>query len=92
MKRRTFLGLLAGTALAAPSSARAQRPRQVGVLVGLAPKMESPVAEAFIRPFRDEMRIRGWTEDNNVRVEYRFGGTLRDLNQTQESAADLVLA
>lgn len=90
MKRRTFLGLLAGTAVAAPFSAGAQRPRQVGVLVGLAPKMESPVAEAFIRPFRDEMLLRGWAEGNNVRVEYRFGGTLSDLAQTRASAAELV--
>src|SRR5258708_12414949 len=76
-----------------PSIVRAQHPppmRRVGVLVGLASSAEVPIAQAFVRPFRDAMREIGWVEGRNIDVDYRFGGNLADLSKTKASAAELV--
>jgi putative ABC transport system substrate-binding protein len=93
MKRRQFFGVLGATAIALPRVLRAQQPqemRRVGVLVGLALAATDPVAESFLRNFRDAMQQSGWIEDKNIRVDYRFGGTLADLAKTDASAAELV--
>ena len=90
MKRRQFFGVLGATAIALPRVLRAQEMRRVGVLVGLAPGATDPVAEGFLRNFRDAMQQSGWIEDKNIHVDYRFGGTLADLAKTDASAAELV--
>lgn len=93
MKRRDVLAGFGAMAFAWPFAARAQRSgemRHVGVLVGLAPGAEDPVAEGFMRAFREAMRQAGWIEGTNVRVDYRFGGTLADLSRTDASATELV--
>jgi putative ABC transport system substrate-binding protein len=64
--------------------------RHIGVLVGLAPDANNPSAEGFLRAFRDAMQQSGWIEDKNIRIDYRFGGTLADLSKTDASAAELV--
>jgi putative tryptophan/tyrosine transport system substrate-binding protein len=92
MKRREFLGLMGGTAAAWPLASQAQQSqlRRVGVLVGLAPSADAPTAQAFIMPFRDAMRKAGWLDDQNIRIDYRFGGALADLAKTRTSAGELV--
>lgn len=90
MKRRQFFAVLGATAIALPRVLRAQEMRRVGVLVGLAPGATDPVAEGFLRNFRDAMQQSGWIEDKNIHVDYRFGGTLADLAKTDASAAELV--
>ena len=82
MKRRQILGALGATAIAWPLGVRAQQPermRHIGVLVGLASGANDPSAEVFLRAFRDAMQQSGWIEDKNVRIDYRFGGTLANL-------------
>jgi len=93
MKRREFLGVLGASAIAWPYAVREEPPdqmRHIGVLVGLAPDANNPVADGFLRAFRDEMQHAGWIEGKNIRIEYRFGGTLADLAKTDASAAELV--
>jgi putative ABC transport system substrate-binding protein len=93
MERREFLVRLSGAAILWPLIAQAQQPRQmrrVGVLVGLATSADVPIAQAFLRPFRDAMREVGWVEDGNIHIDYRFGGKLADLSKTLASAAELV--
>jgi len=92
MRRREFIAGLT-VAVVAPTGARAQQskpPRRVGVLVGLAANIDVPVAGAFLRPFREALGKAGWVEDNNVHIDYRFGGALSDLANTRASAAELV--
>jgi putative ABC transport system substrate-binding protein len=93
MKRRDLLLGLGGFAASWPIAAWAEQrepTRRVGVLVGLATGAETPVAKAFLTPFRDAMREAGWIEGGNVRIDYRFGGALNDLAKTRASAAELV--
>lgn len=93
MKRRQILGGLGATAIAWPLAARAQQlgqMRHIGVLVGLAPDANDPSAESFLRAFRDAMQQSGWIEGKNIRIDYRFGGTLADLSKTNASAGELV--
>lgn len=90
MNRREFLGALAALWPLAARAEGAGEMRHVGVLVGLAPGASDPVAEGFLRAFREAMKQAGWIEGTNVRVDYRFGGTLADLARTETSAAELV--
>jgi putative tryptophan/tyrosine transport system substrate-binding protein len=93
MKRRQFLAALGGSAIAWPVAAQAQQSEQmrhIGVLVGLAASADDPIAEAYLRTFRDAMRDAGWIEGKNIRIDYRFGGALADLAKTDTSAVELV--
>ena len=69
MKRREFLGALGGAA-AWPFAASAQQPPMplVGVISVLSPAtMRKPIAA-----FRDGLRAAGYSESQNVAVEYHF--------------------
>ena len=91
--RREFLAGVASAVVLRPLSAVAeqtQQTRRIGVLVGLAPSEDTPIAQAFIKPFRESMRSAGWIEGGNIQIDYRFGGSLADLSKTKASAAELV--
>jgi len=91
--RREFLAGVASAVVLRPLSAVAeqtQQTRRLGVLVGLAPSEDTPIALAFIKPFRESMRSAGWIEGSNIQIDYRFGGSLADLSKTKTSAAELV--
>jgi hypothetical protein len=65
MRRRKFLADVASAVALGPLSSVAQQTQQthgVGVLVGLAPSEDTPIAQAFIKPFRESMRSAGWIE------------------------------
>ncbi|HKG82033.1 MAG TPA: ABC transporter substrate-binding protein [Beijerinckiaceae bacterium] len=70
MRRRDFIVALGGTA-AIPLAARSQeRVRRMGVLM---PYAESdPDGRAFIAAFREGLQKLGWTEDRNIRIDYRW--------------------
>ena len=73
-KRREFITLLGGIAGAWPLSARAQqgeRVRRIGELMPFA--ADDPDTKARIAGFRQELERLGWSEDRNVRIDYRFG-------------------
>jgi putative tryptophan/tyrosine transport system substrate-binding protein len=74
VKRREFITLLGGAAVAWPLMARAQRPshiRRIGVLNALAE--DDPEMQANLAAFRQALEKLGWTDGRNVRIDYRWG-------------------
>jgi putative tryptophan/tyrosine transport system substrate-binding protein len=73
MRRREFVTLVGGAAVAWPFAARAQRPDQlqrIGFLSSLAgTDLESQATEAAFRKRLDEL---GWTDGRNVHIDYRY--------------------
>jgi len=84
MRRREFLGALAGATLASPLVARAQASPVIGFLhAGTAEENEKRLAA-----FRKGLSAGGFVEGQNVRIEYRWA---RGRNEAlAEMAADLV--
>ena len=76
MKRREFITLLGGAAVAAwLLAARAQqggRVRRIGVLAG--GDENDLVAKTIVSAFTQELADLGWTDGRNVRIDLRWGG------------------
>jgi putative tryptophan/tyrosine transport system substrate-binding protein len=73
MRRREFIALLGGGAAAWPLAASAQqreRVRRIGVLIALAE--DDPEAKAWVAGFLQGLAKRGWSEDRNLHIDYRF--------------------
>jgi putative tryptophan/tyrosine transport system substrate-binding protein len=88
MKRRGFLAGL-GSAAAWPLATRAQqggRARRVGVLMGLAE--DDPDARMRLAMFRQTLEKLGWSEDRNIRIDYRYSPATAE--QAQGFAKELV--
>jgi putative ABC transport system substrate-binding protein len=74
MRRRTFISLLGGVAVAWPFTARAQqdgRERVVGMLLGAAGN--DPQFDIYVAAFRETLANLGWIEGRNLRTELRYG-------------------
>jgi putative ABC transport system substrate-binding protein len=88
MKRREFVGLVAGAA-AWPLAARAQqgeRMRRIGII---PPAAESDLdSQARLAAFRQGLEQLGWKEGRNIRFDYRWPNGNAELIKTY--AADLV--
>jgi putative ABC transport system substrate-binding protein len=99
MRRRDFVALLGGAAVAWPLSARAQqggRVRRLGLLVGAAEEHD-PQSQARIMAFRQGLEALGWIEGRNIRIDHRFAGGDDSRIQTYvaelvNSAPDLIVA
>src|SRR6266581_1157943 len=88
MKRRNFLTLLGGAAVA-PVVAHAQqgeRMRRVGVLMSMVES--DPRGLEDITAFAQGLAQQGWIVGRNVRIEYRWGAG--DLDRFRRYAAELV--
>jgi len=88
-KRRDFITLLGGAAVALPIAARAQqtgRMRRIGVLIG--PAESDPEGQTRAEALRQDLQKLGWTEGRNIRIDYRWGTGEPD--RAQASAAELV--
>ena len=71
MKRREFITLLGGTAIAWPIAARAQQPGKlptIGYLGSGTPATQSAWVAAFVQRLREL----GWIEGRTVAIEYRW--------------------
>ena len=71
--RRKLLATLGGVAAVCPFAARAQQPgkvRRIGVLIALA--QSDPEAKAWVAGFLQGLAKRGWSEDRNLLIDYRF--------------------
>jgi len=79
MRRREFLGVFGGAAMAWPIVARAQQPervRRIGILQNFPEN--DPVAAVLSATFLKELRQSGWAVGNNIRIETRWAGNRSD--------------
>jgi putative tryptophan/tyrosine transport system substrate-binding protein len=73
MKRREFIGLLAGAATAWPLGPRAQQNDHVRRIGSLMPSAETDTnAQSRVAAFREGLQQLGWTEGRNIRIDYRW--------------------
>src|SRR5262245_27767504 len=89
VRRRDFITLLGGAAVARPLAGYAQEPdrmRRVGLLLGIAEN--DPEARTRVKAFQQGLRDLGWFEGRNIRVDYRFAGG--DSDRIKAYAAELV--
>ena len=89
MKRREFITLLGGAAVAWPLAARAQpgnRVRHIGVLMAAA--ADDPEYQARIGAFQQGLALLGWTDGRNARIDIRWATTNAD--EIRRHATDLV--
>ena len=90
MRRREFITLLGGAAVAWPLAARAQQPatrvRRIAVLLRIA--QDDPDAQRDLQNFRKGLWELGWTVGSNILIEYRYAKA--DPAQIQTHAAELV--
>src|SRR6516162_8304423 len=89
MRRRAFITLLGGAAVAWPLAARAQRAermRRIGVLMNLA--ADDPEGQARLAAFLQGLLQAGWSVGGNIRIDYRWGAG--DAELFRKYAAELV--
>src|SRR5215472_5619871 len=89
MKRREFITLLGGTAVAWPLAARAQQParmRRIGVL--LPYDANDREGQARMAALQQALAELGWSDGGNVRIDTRWGAG--DADRYRQYAAELV--
>ncbi len=88
MRRRDFISLIGGTAAAWPSVAGAQqRPGKIS-RIGILGSRGTVVSDTGYPAFIDELRSLGFTENQNLVVEYRATDMGRDTALT--AAAEMI--
>ena len=75
MRRREFITLVGGGAVAWPLTARAQqqRVRRIGVLMALL-AADDPEAKARIAVFEKALQQLGWSLERDLHIDFRFAG------------------
>jgi putative ABC transport system substrate-binding protein len=87
MRRRDFITLVGGVAVAWPLRAHAQQSeRRIGVLMSTA--ADEPEGQARLAAFRDTLQQLGWTDGRNVRIDTRWPASEPD--SYRKYAAELV--
>jgi putative ABC transport system substrate-binding protein len=76
MRRREFITLLGGTAVAWPLAARAQRPAML--VIGVLEFRSPGTTENLLRAFRQGMKETGYVEGENVALDYRWANNQID--------------
>jgi putative tryptophan/tyrosine transport system substrate-binding protein len=97
MKRRAFITLVSGAAVAWPLAARAQdgRMRRIAVLMNNAE--EDPEGQARAAAFRQGLQALGWTEGKNLRIDWHWTagdvGRIRgELTELAGRVPDIIVA
>ena len=88
MRRRQFITLLGGTAVAWPIAARAQQPAMSRIGVVMPFKESDPVGQSLVAAFRQELQKLGWTEGRNIAIDVRYATD--DRNQVRALAVELM--
>jgi putative tryptophan/tyrosine transport system substrate-binding protein len=89
MRRREFISLLSGAAIAWPVGARAQRPegvRRLGVLMAVAEN--DPMAQPWVTALQDRLDKLGWHVGRNLHLDYRWSAG--SFERMQVLASELV--
>jgi putative ABC transport system substrate-binding protein len=89
MRRRAFVTLLGGAAVAWPIAARAQqaeRVRRIGVLIG--GDESDPDRRSWLAELQKALQKLGWTDGRNIRMDLRWAAA--DRARAAAHAADLV--
>jgi len=88
MRRREFITLLSGAAVAFPfiARARANTVRRIGVLMAFAEG--DPESERRVTAFRNELQKLSWIDGRNVRIDYRWSAGEKE--QARAGANELV--
>jgi putative ABC transport system substrate-binding protein len=82
MRRREFITLLGGTAVAWPIAAGAQqseRMRRIGVLMGFGEN--DPEGMLWLSSFTRAFQELGWTDRRNVHMDVRWGTSIVERQQ-----------
>ena len=90
MRRREFITLIGGAAIAWPIGSRAQQPepmRRIGVLLG-AGSTDDRETQPRLSAFLQTLQQFGWIEGRNLRVDVRRGAGNAD--DVRKYAAELV--
>jgi putative tryptophan/tyrosine transport system substrate-binding protein len=89
MRRREFITLVGVAAASWPLAARAQqqpRPiRTIGVLSGMSNEGQGQI---YVKTLRDRLKMLGWIDGQNVRVEYRWASG--DASNMRMQAAEMI--
>jgi ABC-type uncharacterized transport system substrate-binding protein len=91
MRRREFITLLGGVAVARSLTARAQQPdrlRRIGALVAARMEVDDLDTQTRIGAFRQELQQLGWIDGQNVQIDLRAGGG--DADRIRQYAEELV--
>jgi len=89
VRRRKFITLLGGAAVARPIAARGQqadRVRRIGVLMNTG--ADEPESQARLAAFMQGLQELGWAAGGNLRIDYRWSPS--DLARLRQDAAELV--
>ena len=90
MRRREFITTVVGAVAAWPLAALGQQSepmRRIGVL--MAHPESDPEFQEYVTVFREGLRNLGWTEGQNIRLDFRWGA-LDDAEVRQRSAKELI--
>src|SRR5262245_66695004 len=96
MRRRDFITLIGGAAVAWPLAAHAQqgeRTRRIGVITNFS--ADDPAPQPRLAAFVEGLQELGWTDGRNVRIDIRWSTgdaerTRRDMAARVALASDLI--
>jgi putative tryptophan/tyrosine transport system substrate-binding protein len=89
MRRREFIGLLGGAAVAWPLTARAQQGERVRRIAVLMPYRENdPDVKGWLSGFTQGLSELGWTDGRNLRMDVRWAAD--NIDQMRIFAKELV--
>jgi putative ABC transport system substrate-binding protein len=80
VRRREFIGLVGGVAVAWPLAARAQQPGKVFRIGFLGVSLGAPGTTASFQQFTDELRENGFSEGQNLVIEHRSSNDPRGVS------------